>query len=168
MEQQERSRIKALTDYLEKVNAGGNGVLFRTGEDEFSKLQDEIYKTVTELYQTRDAAVEARNRFAENLYNIAHQIKTPVTSISLSVQMMGRDFFMNTKALKYAEQIMRQTAHLTYLEEALLLLSRIDAGTLTLQKRRPTCSRFLSCRPIICRSSFRSQVSQSIYRKQEK
>jgi signal transduction histidine kinase len=131
----ERSRIKALTDYLEKVNAGGNGVLFRTGEDEFSKLQDEIYKTVTELYQTRDAAVEARNRFAENLYNIAHQIKTPVTSISLSVQMMGRDFFMNTKALKYAEQIMRQTAHLTYLEEALLLLSRIDAGTLTLQKR---------------------------------
>ena len=30
---------------------------------------------------------------------------------------------------------MRQTAHLTYLEEALLLLSRIDAGTLTLQKR---------------------------------
>ena len=43
-------RIQALTEYLEKINTGNQGLLFDASEDEFSKLQDEIYKTVTALY----------------------------------------------------------------------------------------------------------------------
>lgn len=129
------ARIKGLADYLEKVNAGGSGILLQPGEDEFSKLQDEIYKTVTALHQMRDEAVRAKNNFAENLDNIAHQIKTPVTSISLSAQMMHRDATGNDLQKKYLEQIMRQATRLAHLEEALLLLSRIDAGTLALERR---------------------------------
>ena len=37
------------------------------GEDDFAKLEDEIYKTVTFLEQTKDTAVQARNDFARNL-----------------------------------------------------------------------------------------------------
>ena len=123
------ARIQTLTDYLEQVNTGGGGILLRDGEDDFSKLQDELYKTVTELYQTREAALKAKNSFADNLYNIAHQIKTPITSISLSVQMMQEN------PAKHLDQIRQQTARLTHLEEALLLLSRIDAGTLPLERK---------------------------------
>lgn len=126
----EAARIKTLTDFLEKVNTGGSGILLQTGEDEFSKLQDEIYKTVTALYQTRDAALDAKNNFAENLSNIAHQIKTPITSISLSAQMMKEN-----PSPRHLEQIGRQLSRLTHLEEALLLLSRIDAGTLSLERK---------------------------------
>ena len=125
----ENMRIKMLTEYLEKVNTGGRGVLFQAGEDDFSKLQDEIYKTVTELHQTRDMALKAKNNFAENLYNIAHQIKTPITSISLSMQMMHEN-----PSPKHLEQIHRQLSHMAHFEEALLLLSRIDAGTLSLKQ----------------------------------
>ena len=124
------SRIQSLTTYLEKVNTGDSNVLFQVGEDDFSKLQDEIYKTVTMLFQTRDTALKAKNNFAENLYNIAHQIKTPITSISLSMQIMREN-----PSPKYLDQIQRQLSQLTHLEEALLLLSRIDAGTLPLEKR---------------------------------
>ena len=127
--QKEIARIKMLTEYLEKVNMGYCGTLLQAGEDDFSKLQDEIYKTVTELHQTRDAAVQAKNNFADNLYNIAHQIKTPVTSISLSVQMM-----QDNPSPIHLEQIRRQISHMTHLEDALLLLSRIDAGTLSLKR----------------------------------
>ena len=126
----EAIRINALTDYLEKVNAGSGGILLQAGEDDFSKLQDEICKTVTTLYQTRDAALAAKRNFAENLYNIAHQLKTPITSISLSIQMTYED-----PAQKHLEQIHNQLVRLTRLEEALLLLSRIDAGTLSLEKK---------------------------------
>lgn len=121
-------RIKALTGYLEKVNTGVQGLLLETSEDEFSRLQDEMYKTVTTLYQTRDAALEAKNNFADNLYNIAHQLKTPITAISLSTQMMKEQ-----PSPEYPVQIQKQLNRLTHLEEALLLLSRIDAGTLTLE-----------------------------------
>lgn len=123
--------IQALTAYLEQVNAGGQGLLFSTSEDEFSKLQDEIYKTVTTLHQTRDTAVQARNHFAENLSNIAHQLKTPITAISLSTQMMQEN-----PSQDYPKQIQKQLKRLTHLEEALLLLSRIDAGTLVLKSER--------------------------------
>lgn len=126
----ETERIRALTDYLEKVNTGNDGVLFQTGEDDLSKLQDEIYKTVTELRQTKDIALKAKNSFAENLYNIAHQIKTPIASISLSTQIMREE-----ASLKHLYQIDQQLSRLTHLEEALLLLSRIDAGTLMLERK---------------------------------
>lgn len=125
----ETIRIRALAEYLEQVNTGKAVILSTSGEDDFSKLEDEIYKTVTFLYQTKDSAVEAKNDFAENLSNIAHQIKTPITAISLSVQMMKQD-----SGSKHLGQVEKQLSRLTHLEEALLVLSRIDAGTLHLQK----------------------------------
>lgn len=126
----ENERILKLTDYLEKVNTGQEGVLLTTGEDAVSKLQDEIYKTVTELYQTREAALEAQKSLSENLDNIAHQIKTPITSMSLSLQMMSESF-----SPEHIRELRKQLSRLTYLEESLLLLSRIDAGTLFLEKK---------------------------------
>lgn len=132
-------RIETLTAYLEKINTGGQGMLFDFSEDAFSKLQDEIYKTVTTLYQTRDAALAARNCFAENLANIAHQMKTPISAISLSVQM-AKEALGESCALG----IERQVNRLTYLEEALLLLARIDAGTLALERKQTDVFTLLS------------------------
>lgn len=126
-------RIQELTDSLEKVNTGSSELLCQAGEDAFSKLQDEIYKTVTMLYQTRDAALNARENFAENLSNIAHQIKTPITSISLAAQTLEQE--LSLEHANHLRQIRQQLLRLTHLEEALLLLSRMDAGTLSLERK---------------------------------
>lgn len=127
----EAKRIRALERYLEQVNTGKAGILTVSGEDGFSRLEDEIYKTVTFLYRTRDAAVQAKNEFAKNLSNIAHQIKTPITAMSLSLQMIKQE--NGGKALC---QMQKQLGRLMRLEESLLLLSRLDAGTLHLKKER--------------------------------
>lgn len=125
----EAARIRTLAEYLEQVNIGKAVILSTSGEDDFAKLEDEIYKTVTFLYQTREEAVQAKNDFAHNLSNVAHQIKTPITSISLSVQMMKQEG-------EERHQIEKQLARLTHLEEALLVLARLDAGTLQLQRKK--------------------------------
>ncbi|MDO4322817.1 MAG: HAMP domain-containing sensor histidine kinase [Lachnospiraceae bacterium] len=124
-----RMRIEELTGYLEQVNIGAAGTVIQTKEDEFSHLQDEMYKTVTSLYQTREAAVQAKMNFADNLANIAHQLKTPITAAFLSLQLMKE-----TEPGIYGEQIERQLERLNQLEESLLTLSRIDAGTLQLER----------------------------------
>ena len=126
-----RKRIDDLTVYLEKVNTGAAGTLIQTQEDEYSHLQDEIYKTVTMLYQTREKAVAAKNNFAENLANIAHQLKTPITAAFLSLQLMEKEI-----PGAYAEQVRQQLKRLNRLEEALLTLSKIDAGTLPLKQEK--------------------------------
>lgn len=125
-----KRRIDGLTEYLEQVNSGSAQTILQTDEDRFSHLQDEIYKTVTSLYQTREAAIKAKQNFADNLANIAHQLKTPITAAFLSLQLMEQK---EEQIKSYAEQIRRQLERLTCLEEALLTLSRIDAGTLKLE-----------------------------------
>ena len=131
-----RKKIFGLMDYLERINMGArgidcassDGILLPEKEDEFSHLRDEIYKTVTHLYATRDAALRAKDSFAENLANIAHQLKTPLTAALLSLQLM------ETKAPNpYAEPVRKQMERLNRLEEALLSLSRIDSGSLYLE-----------------------------------
>ena len=125
-----RRRIEELREYLEQVNIGCGSIWPQAGEDDFSGLQDEIYKTVTELYQTKEAALAAKSNFAANLHNIAHQIKTPITSALLSLQM-----FRKTSSPEYLEQVEGQLSRLRYLEESLLLLSRIDSGTLAFERK---------------------------------
>lgn len=131
-ERRRNRRLAAeLTVYLEQVNTGAGGTLIKAPEDDFSHLRDEIHKTVTMLWQTKEAAVAAKIKFAENLDNIAHQMKTPVTAALLSCQMMKRE-----AANPYAEQIGKQMERLNRLGEALLTLSRIDAGVLPLKSER--------------------------------
>ena len=131
LRRQKRKRIDELTEYLEQVNIGSDGTLLQDQEDDFSLLQDEMYKTVTSLYQTREAAVAAKIYFAENLANIAHQLKTPITASFLSLQLMKK----NTPN-EYADQIEKQLERLNRLEESLLMLSKIDAGTLLLKNEK--------------------------------
>ena len=125
MNRRKKLRISELTDYLELINIGKEKIVIQTKEDEFSGLQDEIYKTVTELIYTKEAALKSKNNFADNLANIAHQLKTPVTAASLSLQLIQNEM-PNVRT----KQIKKQLERLSVLEEALLTLSKIDAGTL--------------------------------------
>jgi signal transduction histidine kinase len=129
MKKSERERIEVLTRYLERLNMGREVTILPNKEDSFSGLQDEIYKTVTTLYKTREEAVAVKENYADNLANIAHQMRTPLTSMSLMTQLLKAD-----RKEEYVEQLQKQIERLTKLEEALLLLSRIDAGVLELKK----------------------------------
>lgn len=170
-EEAEQMRIRVLTDYLEKVHMGGifgqdsgtkatrpypSAMPFQEGA--YGHLQDEIYKTVTFLYRTRDEALAAKKGYADNLQNIAHQLKTPITAISLTAQLLGgadpptdrqqakmrgqegtqgqvQGQSQGQTQAQIREQIQKQVARLTYLEESLLLLARIDAGVLPVKRQ---------------------------------
>lgn len=127
---EENRNIKKLSDSINKANNGGRFSV-KDGEGEFFKLQDEIYKTITTLYQTKEEAIKAKNNFAQNLSNIAHQIKTPATSVFLSLQLIE-----DNPLPCYLEKIKHQVLHLINLSETIILLSRIDTGTLYFNKQK--------------------------------
>ena len=128
-----QGRIRGLTTYLEQVNLGREMLLVRQ-EDEFSRLEDELYKTVTELRQTREQALRERRSLADNLVDISHQLKTPLTSMSLMTQLLAES--CNAEDANYVDNLSRQLRRLEGLVSSLLKLSRLDAGTLEF-KREP-------------------------------
>ena len=120
--QRQEGRIRNLSVYLERAVAGQAPILETSGEDEISQLQDEIVKTVTALEYARRRATEDKEAFAENLANIAHQIKTPLVTMSLAANELPDD--------EQADVIRRQLKRLMQLQEDLLMMARIDSGAL--------------------------------------
>lgn len=127
-----KKRIEAMAQYLTAVLEKRERVLVRE-EDEFSQLEDEIYKTVSELNLTWEQAVQERQTLADNLSDIAHQIKTPLTSMQLLTELLSRQ---NPEDAAYLERLAAQTERLEALVSALLTLSRLDAGAVQLRPEK--------------------------------
>lgn len=124
-----KSRIQSITDYLTRANTGKDVTILSDIEDDFSALEDEIYKTVTEMRIAKETAIKERQNFAESLANIAHQIKTPVTSMSVTTQMFKGKLKENE-----IEKLKKQIDKINQLTDALLTISKIDAGILELKQ----------------------------------
>lgn len=118
-----KKRIYELTRYLEEMNMGNNAEIFNK-EDIFTPLENEIYKTVTQMKNERNKAIKDREEFAESLTNIAHQIKTPLTAMSLNSQI--------EENIKLTKQVDR----LNKLVDSLLIMGKMDAGVLNLKKEK--------------------------------
>lgn len=117
-------RIEELTEYLLAANRGEAGVL-RRKEDEFSRLEDEIYKAVTELKSTKEEAVHNHEVLSERIADIAHQLKTPITSMSLMTELLEGQ---QTEAGKeYLQRLTLQIHRLQNLVYALLSLAKLES-----------------------------------------
>lgn len=122
----QRKRLMGLAAYLEATSSGRESILIRT-EDEFSLLEDELYKTVSELRAAREKAQRERRQQAENLADISHQLKTPLTSMSLMTQLLSAD--ASAEQSEYIARLDSQIKRLIWLTDSLLAMSRLDAGS---------------------------------------
>ena len=128
------ARVAQLADYLESAALGRAKALTPTGEDDLSRLQDEMGKTVMALERTRAEAVAAKDGFARNLASIAHQVKTPLSAIALAARRIdGCDADEDRHA---AQAIIRQAERLDRLQGDLLLMAKLDAGVLEMRPDR--------------------------------
>lgn len=127
-----KKRIWGMTQYLTAVLEKREHILMRQ-EDEFSQVEDALYKTVSELNRTREQALQERQTLADNLADIAHQIKTPLTSMRLLTELLSGQNPEDAVCLKRLDA---QTERLETLVSALLTLSRLDAGAVQLKRER--------------------------------
>lgn len=127
-----KRRVEGLTKVLRTVNRGGQAPLAFAIEDDFSRLEDELGKTVNELKRSREEAVEVQKSLAENLADISHQLKTPVSSMTLMAEMLKDE--VRGDGQIYIRKLEEQIERMNRLVTSLLTLSRLDAGTLPLKR----------------------------------
>lgn len=124
------TRIEGLEDYLKAAGKGRAGVLTRQ-EDIFSNLEDEIYKTVIRLECTKEEAIKDHEILKERIADIAHQLKTPLTSMSLMAELMEAK---EPEEQEYLVRLRHQVERLKGLAEGLLTMAKLDSHTLLFER----------------------------------
>ena len=99
-------------------------------QDDFSILEDKIYKLFIEIVEAKETSTKNSERQIEYLEDIAHQIKTPITSMLFSIESLEMDFPDNDDI----EILKRQTIRLNSLSDILLKLSNLDANKNMMKK----------------------------------
>ena len=132
-ENRRRKRIQAPTAYLKSVNAGHAGSFTRM-EDEFSFLEDEIYKTTTALNSAKEIAVKNHEVLEARIADIAHQLKTPLTSMSLMTDLLEE--YQTQETLEYYNRLTSQITRLQNLVSGLLALAKLDSHGIVLEKKQ--------------------------------
>ena len=101
-------------------------------QDDFSILEDKIYKLFIEIVEAKETSRKNSEKQIEYLEDIAHQIKTPITSMLFSIENLEMDFPANGDI----EILKRQTIRLNSLSDILLKLSSLDANKDLMKKEQ--------------------------------
>ena len=127
-------RIDELIEYIKLAQEDKASSLLINREDEFSLLQDEIYKTITALYQTRKNALKDKEVLKEHIANIAHQLKTPLTSIGMMCELIG-ETASEEEAQIYLTQLQNQLGRMNQWVHDLLLLAKLEANVVEMESK---------------------------------
>lgn len=129
--------LEHLAGYLRKISNGNDQMDIRdNSEGELSILKSEIYKVTMMLSRQRDYLKKDKKRLADALSDISHQLKTPLTSMTVMTDLLSQSTLTEEKRTEFTKNIVRQLERMDWLLSALLTLSKIDAGTLEF-KRNP-------------------------------
>lgn len=129
--------INNLTNYLKRINEGIYDLeILDNTEGDLSILKNEIYTTTISLKKIYEHEYDERIKIKDNLANISHQLKTPLTAITLMIDTLIIEDVDEVKRIEYLKDIRSQIENINFLIIALLKLSRFDANVVVFEKNK--------------------------------
>ena len=130
------NNLSELTNYLNAIN--NNKYILdieNNREDEVSILKNEIYKTAIKLNEQAKNLEKEKVFLKDSLSDISHQLRTPLTSITIMMNNIMDDPDMEEDVQKkFLLDINRKIINMSFLIETLLKLSKFDAGTIEFKR----------------------------------
>lgn len=119
-------------------------------EGELSILHSEITKMTLRIREQNDALKKEKEHLADSLADIAHQLRTPLTSANLILSLLANSSDESEKKsfIREAEELLVQ---MDWLITSLLKLSRLDAGIVVFQSEQVDVNHLMytSVRPFL-------------------
>lgn len=103
-------------------------------EGELSVLKSELYKLLTKCHSQAELLHQDRQFLADTISDISHQLKTPMTSMNVMIDLLKDEALPPQKRLEFTRSLHTQLSRMEWLLSAMLTMSRIDAGSITLKK----------------------------------
>ena len=129
--------LRSINKYLDKVNNGNYELKIEdNGEDEISRLRNELYKTTILLRESAENSEKEKTNLSNSLADISHQLKTPLTSIRIMLDNIEENPNMDEKTRnEFIEEISRQIDWISSLVISLLKLAKFDSGSIIMQDK---------------------------------
>ncbi|MBM7549754.1 sensor histidine kinase [Peptoniphilus gorbachii] len=147
LKKRQKKRIEELEELIDRL--GEKNYSIPMVQDEFSILEDKIYKIFIELVEARELVEKNSKKQTQNLEDIAHQIKTPITSMFFDLEMINKD----EDNKKEIERLELQLERLNSLADILLKLSSLDANVDKMEKNEVLISEIIEYALDILRKS---------------
>lgn len=144
-------RIARLSEEIDRVLHYGERIdISKEEEGELSILQSEITKMTRRIREQNDRLKQEKKHLADSLADIAHQLRTPLTSANLLLSLLENepDERKRKALLREAEELFAQV---DWLLTSLLKLSRLDAGIVVFKQEETEVEKLLqlSLRPLL-------------------
>lgn len=112
-------------------------------EGELSILQNEINKMMLRIREQNDALKKEKENLANSLADIAHQLRTPLTSANLILSLLANNPHENERkaSVRETEELL---VRMDWLIASLLKLSRLDAGIVVFQSEQIDVNKLIS------------------------
>lgn len=132
-----KRELNNLIKYLKELNRGNyNLQIDLNSEGTLSILKNEIYTTTIMLREKAEKELVDKQNLKDSLTNISHQLKTPLTSISLLVDNLCDEDVPASLQKEFLGDIKTQIDSINYLIIVLLKLSRFDANVITFKEEK--------------------------------
>jgi len=131
------NQIKKLSAYLKKIQKGEYSLDIRDNkEGELSILKSEIYKVTNMLSEYNEKLKNDKILLSEHMADISHQLKTPLTSMMVMVDLLKDENLPADKRKQFTSQIYAQLERIEWLVTSLLTISKLDADVIEMKQVR--------------------------------
>ena len=129
-------KINKIIELISKINRRNFDIDIEDyTEDELSALKQEIYKTSLMLRSEADNSLKDKLNLKDSLSDISHQLKTPLTSITIMIDNILDNEEMDSKTRrKFLINIKREIININFLVQNLLKISKFDANVIKFNK----------------------------------
>ena len=130
--------VKKLIYYVEEINKKNYKLdIISNKESDLSILQNEIYKTMVMLRENADNSLKDKKYLKDSLSDISHQLKTPLTSISIMLDNIIDDPNMDDSVRNdFIMDIKREIININFLVYNILKLSLFDTNTVKFRREK--------------------------------